>query len=734
MRFKTNKIWKSACAVVITAACANLFSSCNDDLPAESYYTFTGEMMSDFLRNHEDFSLFCQIVERAGQMDFLGSRGGRTFFPAINSGVEEYMREHGYASVDEIPVEVCDTLVKACLLDNNIRYTYDFAETVQENNELELPLIIVTDGDSVDANGMAVSIINRNAAIINDLKNDSVDNGVVHPVDKVVVPNMSMGSALLDDNHGEYSIYYEALSRTGLLDSLIHYRDDSYETWKNNYPEWERDLRSGGIFNENDAGYLYIAKRPDHRYEGFTVFVVPDQVLYEKYPTYFNEGMTMDEKIDGLYDLAREKYGDDMSEQIFGLDLVNPDDPEGRTYKECFWNRESLTSRHNPLNMFLSYHILDRLFASTAKLINCWGTNTNYADPTEWISTLLDYSTIKLERVYATIDPQVEYPNGYYINHTAGTRYNGGERVRGAYLTTPDAMNFSLNVAYYYLDDVVAYDNVMRDNIMNNRLRFDFVTLWPELTNNNIRLCGNPTQVYSEGVDASENGGEADGFNYYIPPGYMENTSFSENTIFFVQRPKVPWWNWGGDEINILGSSYDVTFQLPHVPPGTYELRLGYPGMLDRGIAQVYVDGRPQGIPMDLRYQADDSRVGGLYNDTQVRNSDESNNGSWDSETLEENERIMNNNGYYSGPKACFTGNDGTDAPRFSPTNCTTMYNNRYTFRRKVCDVVIEPHTTHTIRFRSVFTQGNKGCFVLDYFELVPISICGAGGLGEDLY
>ena len=87
MRFKTNKIWTSACAVVITAACANLFSSCNDDLPAESYYTFTGEMMSDFLRNHEDFSLFCQIAERAGQMDFLGSRGGRTFFPAINSGV-----------------------------------------------------------------------------------------------------------------------------------------------------------------------------------------------------------------------------------------------------------------------------------------------------------------------------------------------------------------------------------------------------------------------------------------------------------------------------------------------------------------------------------------------------------------------------------------------------------------------------------------------------------------------
>ncbi len=41
----------------------NLFSSCNDDLATENYYTFTGEMMSDFLNNHEDFSQFKRIVE-----------------------------------------------------------------------------------------------------------------------------------------------------------------------------------------------------------------------------------------------------------------------------------------------------------------------------------------------------------------------------------------------------------------------------------------------------------------------------------------------------------------------------------------------------------------------------------------------------------------------------------------------------------------------------------------------
>ena len=88
-------------------------------------------------------------------------------------------------------------------------------------------------------------------------------------------------------------------------------------------------------------------------------------------------------------DLAVEKYKDNAAANIFGLNDVDPDDSERRTYKERYWNKESLTSRYNPLNMFLSYHILDRLFASTAKLINCWGTNTAYANPTEWISILV---------------------------------------------------------------------------------------------------------------------------------------------------------------------------------------------------------------------------------------------------------------------------------------------------------------------------------------------------------
>lgn len=720
------KTFKSCCVVLFLAAQTNVFTGCQDDLPADSYYTFTGEMMSDFLKNREDFSLFRRIVERAGKMDFLGTRGARTLFPPINSGVEAFLKEKGYASVEDIPTEYCDTLLKACLVER-IVYTYELGETAQENNQLDLPLVIQTDGDTLDANHMVLSIINRRAAIINELKNDSVENGIVHPVDKVLIPNTSLGASLLDENHSQFSIFYEALRRTGLLDSLARYRDESYEIWKEDYPRFKPNIVCG---HDTD---IFTAKRPDHRNSGFTLFIVPDEVLYEKYGNRFNKDMAMDEKIDALYQMAVEKYSDTESANIFGLNKTVPGNAEGKTYKQLFWNKHSLTDQHNPLNMFLSYHILDRLFESTAKLVNCWGVHTQYANPTEWVSTLLDFSTIKLEKVYSTVDPTVEHPTDFYINHSVASIYNSGQRVRGAHLSLPDADNFSLNVAYYYVDDVLAYDETMRNNVMNTRMRIDFYTVWPELTNNKIRLCGNVTQPYGS-YDNSEDGTEGGGYNYYIPSNYIKGLKMNENAVFFAQRPKIGMTSAFDDCVSILGT-YDLTFQLPNVPPGTYELRLGYGSMPDRGIVQMYVDNVPQGLPLDMREEGDSPIIGGLYNGWNGwRNSEENANGIYTSEELEENARIMKNNGYYCGPKSLYSGNDGTGGPQYSAAKCTLLYNLRATLRRKICNVNIKANTHHTMRIRSVFTPTGRGVFHLDYIELVPLSICGPGGLGEDQY
>lgn len=714
------KISISCCAVLFALLQMNMLTGCNDSLDSDSYYTFTGEMMSDFLETREDFSLFNEIVNRAGKKNFLSSRGLRTFFPAVNSGVEEYLRENGYASVQDIPVEDCDTLVMACIVENRLIYTSKLSETTQFSNELDLPLILITNGDTVDANGVPLTIINRSAAIINELKNDSVENGVVQPVTKVIVPNLSLGGSVLEETfaHEGFDIFYEALVRTGLVDTLANFRDEDYETWKENYPEFHEKIYSGHTY--------YLPKRPDHLDVGYTFFIVKDEVLYEKYPEKFSPENTMDENIIGLYELAAEKYGDSSAESIFGLNVTidNPNDPDnGKTRKEAYWKNtaSALRNRYNPLNMFMAYHLVDRIFPSTDKLINRWGINYNFTNPTEWVSTLLEYSSMKLEKVYHYSDPQVEQDGGFYINHSSPSERYGTERVKGAILTTPEIENTSLNLAFYYLDDVVSYDTEMRNVVMNTRIRTDMMTLFPEFTNNNIRMAG--TFKFRNDYDQSEYG--EDGYNYYIPTGYLKNTKVSENTVFFVMRPHPSYWNMGGDELNFLGSDYDVEFRLPAVPPGTYEVRMGYAGMADRGIAQVYFDGEPQGIPLDLRFPATDGRIGGIYLSGQDKLT---------GEALEENNRTMKNNGFYRGPVSMYHHSAQRDTPDYDPSVSVPFDGISTIMRRVLCTSYFSPNEHHTIRVKSVWSGADRGCFMIDYIELVPMSICGAGGLGEDNY
>ena len=233
-------------------------------------HSFAGKYLSTFLGNNKG-----TLEERAQAVeDEVRRIYSRTFFPATNAGVETFLQEKGYSSVEDIPEAYCDTLVRTSIVERII-YTYDLPATSQENNELDLPLIFETSGDTVDAQQMALTIINRCSAIVNEMKNDSVENGVVHPVDRVIVPSTSLGSTLLDENHADFEIWYEALRRTGLTDSLYRYRDEAYEQTKKNYEPFTQSMRIG---NED-----YVAKLPDHRYSGFTLFIVPDKVFYEKY-------------------------------------------------------------------------------------------------------------------------------------------------------------------------------------------------------------------------------------------------------------------------------------------------------------------------------------------------------------------------------------------------------------------------------------------------------------------
>ena len=67
--------------------------SCTDEPDAENFYTFTGEMMSDYLKNRAQYSDFKTIVERAKLMDLLATYGQYTCFLPSNEAVQQYLKE-----------------------------------------------------------------------------------------------------------------------------------------------------------------------------------------------------------------------------------------------------------------------------------------------------------------------------------------------------------------------------------------------------------------------------------------------------------------------------------------------------------------------------------------------------------------------------------------------------------------------------------------------------------------
>jgi hypothetical protein len=129
--------WAAVMALFISSSA---LTSCNDDIADDDLYTYKAEMLSDWLRNNEDFSEFAGIVERAGKMDLFSTYGTYTCFAPTNAAVREYLQSRGLTSVDQLSVEDCDTLTCTAVLDRMYFTTElgdELAKAAEDNGDEE---------------------------------------------------------------------------------------------------------------------------------------------------------------------------------------------------------------------------------------------------------------------------------------------------------------------------------------------------------------------------------------------------------------------------------------------------------------------------------------------------------------------------------------------------------------------------------------------------------------------
>lgn len=667
--------------------------SCNDEPDGDNFYSFTGQMMSEYLTANTQYSQFATIVQRAGLMDQLSAYGHYTCFAPTNDAVNAYLAKVG-KSMETLTDADCDTLARTHL----VNVMYSVSEMGGESSTSVLPtqnmmrrnLQITHDKDE---NGNSVVVVNGNSRVFFEHQDDSVENGIMQPVN-AVIENSTLSVPSLIKKNPRVSIYMQALEATKLVEKLEAYKDNDYDP--KDYEEKIQYMTGGSIYE--------VANPPDQHLYGFTAFLVPDEILKN------NHNVT---DLRGLYDLACGIY-----------DKMYPDDVNKPEH--AF---DHLTDPINPLYRFMAYHLLDRNVQGYNYLTvrDDVGVDKSLANTTDWYTTMLPYTMIKVERLNVA---KWLGPNGILGDRYINRRYDDTHDKCGVHIqpsVEPEYITDGNNGVYFYIDDIIAFNETTRDVVQNCRIRMDFSTIFPEIMSNNIRMNGTYTKDDESKYDDSYKYGK----NYFFPAGYLKNVTFSDNNTgghFIYRRPRCNYYSMHGDEM-IANGVFDLEFVIPPVPfESDWQIRLGFAPMdasqgASRGIFQIYFDDVAQGIPLNMDERINSTAVYGASSFPdylEIRDNDEK---------RAEDFKILKNKGYYRGPYSIFhdANNNVNTGERFAKQPSTV--------RKVLCTVHIKPGQDHRLRIRNVSTfRAKEKEAMLDYLEFVPKSVYGVndGGAAED--
>lgn len=684
-------------ATLLMAAAATVtLNSCTENIDESDLYTFTGEMMIDhFENNPETFSSYLTILGKvhpskrstSTMKELLAARGHYTCFAPTNEAIQLYLdslQSIGQLEsnqLDQISDSVAEAIVFNSIVqngDNEAYATTDFTEgALGTTNMNDRYIDISYSNDSLNNTIIYVNVHSR--IIDGDIE---VENGFIHTIDRVLSPsNVSVADLVINAENTRF--FGSLLQMTGWDVKLQAYKD---EAWEEKYD----DIRGTQYTHGSWTGMF-----PNHRYLGYTIFVETDSVFAA-------HGIN---NLEDLKEWLQEHayYNDDTSrhtEPSYGDDYENED---------------------NAVNQFVSYHLLPELLTfdklvTFANEYGCSAGTMKNRTATQFYVNVWEYwETMGKQRRSVKVtgirgEKRINRASVYNL-----TTY----RERSSEITIPGIKinanngsynNQALNGYYYPIDDILVWNQDVPNKVLNERMRYDVTSLFPEMLTNNIRQNRNTDEC-------------AQGYWYLMNnqlEHYIDNVVAMSAETEFIYLPNQgysggsnSWMNYQIDEFNIQGI-FDFTMKLPPVPyTGTYELRYGINANDNRGMAQVYIgtnkDNLPAiGIPLDLRSSSGTNPTAtGWVSDANLGDDD----------AINENDKAMRNLSFMKGPKYIQLAN-------------STNRDEQNALRKIIYTGQFEAGKTYYIRFKSVLSGTNYE-FFYDYLELVPKSVY-AGDEAED--
>jgi len=651
--------------------CILMFAGCFEEQHPGTYYSFSGYNIASRLESRsEDFGEFIQVLKRAGVWTELQTYGFHTCFAPYNAAIDEFLKERGekdgtvYNSVDDLPKKVCDSLALTHLVDITC-YVGEMQEgTFPKVNLIDRYLMLsfdsisnkVVGGDTIFA---LRRCINKFSHIIE--RDDTCENGVIHTIDKCIDFTGNYVYDLLDDNP-ETSIFSQAIKYCGLRNKLNAYYDEDYKI---------------GLDSIGDASRVHLhASTRDYQLQYwekkkscFTIFVETDELLKQN-------------GIESLEDL--EAYAKQVYDPVYP-DASNVTDP---------------TDPRNSLNRYISYHILPEMigyssFNTRVDIMDYF--SAKITDPEDYFSTLAPSSIM---RVSTDINTKLVYINRQGKEGNGSKVFSGGTTPGIRILTASemgDVNQIAMNGVIHYIDGMLVYDNNVRENILDRRLRIDCGTLSPDFINSGAR------GAYPYEGSGKRSIGFKNPTNYY---------SFNEDYRIHLRPVEKSTNTYEGDAVDIEGL-FDIYVKLPSVPhDGTWQFRIsfraleGYCGIVQYYMASVapnevitYDKWKPLGLPIDMRVFLSEPQVGWIA-DSDLE----------DEAAIDALDKSMKNRGWMKGPDSQKTQNDRPHRDEEHQGRCIVSTEYMYA------------NMDYYLRFKQLLDQPDAQ-FCFDYIELVPKSV-----------
>ncbi|MDR1121446.1 MAG: fasciclin domain-containing protein [Dysgonamonadaceae bacterium] len=616
---------------------AMYLSMCTDVNEIEGLGTIQEDLVTSFLeKNSEEYSEFLELMYATGVAELLNAYGNYTCFIPNNAAMRAYYAGHGFNSSSDMEAEAKREFVYDHIVSaQNVENVYTSSRFPQAR--LEIPSM---SNRFITISSAVDTIRDKVEIYVNEnspiiILDQKVHNGVIHTISKVLTSAKIQLPGVIEADE-RFSWFSLALRQTSLENELMEMNNDAYDSIRKIV-----DPNGTGIVSK----YNMLYASPKFCHIEYTALIESDET-YKKAlsdagfePTY-----------EGLKQYAASIY-----------DRLYPND-KGIT---------DISDRRNSFNRFIAYHLLDRGVLRKEFL----GDRSLYYTETYIASSWCEYIETLCPNSLVEIKPAS-------VNQRDVPVFNRLRTKRGVSIVAEYCDKRAENGVYHEIDGILTLDG-LNDELLTKRIRFDATTLLPEMTTNKLR--GN--------YDKS-----GAGYGYIVPQGYFKYLTYTPETEMEYWGTKGTTTDMECDELLFFGK-YDFSLRLPPVPAGTYEVRFGYTANTQRGVAQIFFDGKPCGIPLDMTKSATHADIG-WKSDVDLKTED----------AIIENDKMMHNRGFMKGPGAA------------SVNGASPLRDYGGSLRYIAFKGSFSETQAHILRVKSVEDRIDRG-FMIDYIEYAPRSI-----------